>query len=678
MKNVLLVLMCLCFTKVFTQNSYQTVYGGDGTDKALSGVKLSNGQSIFVGTSTSFNGGNDGLVVALNTSGDTIWTKAFTGHQSEYLEDVVQYDDQHFIITGRTYSYGHGYVDMIVLKMDTLGTVVWSKTIGGTSVDEGDALAIDNDGNIIIIGKTSSIGEGNADVFVVKVSGDGDLIWSKSFASSNEDIGTSLAVDNSGDYIIGGYTCPEGTNDCDNFLLKIDKEGSIQWCKAFDSGGSDKTNDVSLTSAGNILMAGEVIGTGAGSTDGSLIKLDAEGEILWSNTYGGGGYDLLYGAKELQNGNYILIGEERSFNNGYPNLYFIETNTIGETILSISVGQERSETEGKAKLSSDNVLTMGSVTSSFDGYDEDFYMLSINISQLNEICNSNEVSTKVNTYSPSIYDLSMSVQNGNTLSSFLFSEFNESLHIQGNCFNEYIVSDTSVNDTIVYSVFNEGFETVIYYDSSSVFERVTLNGDSTINFYSKYEYTNSRYNDTLIETVTVHDTLIETIFLYDTIDITHDIYDTTIISDTIFAEILDTQLILDTTILEFFDTIHVFNDLYDTTVIYDTIATEIFDTTLLSVEDTLIITLSISTGLEGIEDELMIWSDGSNIYFESDLQEDYSFELISMTGVQVLYIEDINVSDWISLNGIAKGIYIAKFNSLTDEDLIFTKKIVVR
>jgi hypothetical protein len=141
----------------------------------------------------------------------------------------------------------------------------------------------------------------------------------------------------------------------------------------------------------------------------------------------------------------------------------------------------------------------------------------------------------------------------------------------------------------------------------------------------------------------------------------------------------------DSTVYEFYH-YHYSNVFQDTTVItiFDTIAvidttiSEVYDTISISIEDTLNITLSISTDLEEIEDELKIWSDGSSIYFESSNQEGYAFELISITGSQVLDVDDTSVSNSISLNGLTEGTYIAKFTSLSDPMVSTTKKIVLR
>ena len=107
---------------------------------------------------------------------------------------------------------------------------------------------------------------------------------------------------------------------------------------------------------------------------------------------------------------------------------------------------------------------------------------------------------------------------------------------------------------------------------------------------------------------------------------------------------------------------------------------EIFDTSeiLIAVEDTLIITLNITTGLGQVEDRLSIWSDGQSIFFESSAQEGYAFKLIDISGSIVLDVSDTYSSNQISLAYLSAGLYLAKFTSLSDNSLVLTKKIVLR
>ena len=223
-------------------------------------------------------------------------------------------------------------------------------------------------------------------------------------------------------------------------------------------------------------------------------------------------------------------------------------------------------------------------------------------------------------------------------------EYKDTLRTDEECdsvvtFNVSINATSEVNDTAVFIVSSSNYEGRHYgIDSIEVdtLSKINTGCDSIVTRFETFRYEENFYSDTI------------------------DVYDTTIV--------------MDTTITEVFDTTNV----YDTTIVMDTTITEVFDSITISVEDTLNITLSISTDLEELEDELKVWSDGSSIYFESSNQEGYAFELISITGSQVLDLDDTSVSNSISLNGLTEGTYIAKFTSLSDPTVSTTKKIVLR
>jgi uncharacterized protein (TIGR02145 family) len=233
--------------------------------------------------------------------------------------------------------------------------------------------------------------------------------------------------------------------------------------------------------------------------------------------------------------------------------------------------------------------------------------------------------------------------------------------------NVSITNSRVSNDTTTFIVSSDNYDGHIsLIDSLGIDSLVQVsNGcDSLVYRYEKYIYQQNFYRDTteVYDTTYISDTTIVT----ETINDTNVIYDSITLYDTITA--IDTFFVIDTTIVT--ETIN------DTNVVYDII--DLYDTIYISVEDTLNIILSISTGTDEIEDKLKVWSDGASIFFDSSTQEGYAFELISILGSTVLEVADTYSTNMVSLSGIATGTYIAKFTSLTDSGATTTKKIVIR
>ena len=110
-----------------------------------------------------------------------------------------------YLVLGTTKSYGNGSYDAWLLKLDNAGHVLWNRTYGGTGGDWCYGIMPTADGNYVMAGATSSTGNGGFDIWVVKVNGNGDLLWSKTYGGPNNDAGFAVAVTDDGGYAITGY-----------------------------------------------------------------------------------------------------------------------------------------------------------------------------------------------------------------------------------------------------------------------------------------------------------------------------------------------------------------------------------------------------------------------------------------------------------------------------------------
>jgi hypothetical protein len=92
---------------------------------------------------------------------------------------IIQSSDGGYIVVGRTQSFGAGGYDVYVVKIDSSGNVLWTKTIGGSSDDEAWSIIQSSDGGFAIAGYTQSFGAGGSDMYVVKMGPSGDICWSR-------------------------------------------------------------------------------------------------------------------------------------------------------------------------------------------------------------------------------------------------------------------------------------------------------------------------------------------------------------------------------------------------------------------------------------------------------------------------------------------------------------------
>jgi hypothetical protein len=192
----------------------------------------------------------------------------------------------------------------------------WNKTFGGSGYDEGASVQQTNDGGYIITGATDSYGAGFKDVWLIKTDSKGNMDWSETFGDLGDDEGASVQQINDGGYIITGVIDSSGDRYWrDLWLIKTDSEGNMDWSKIFGGLGDDGGASVQQTNNGGYIITGATASYDAGFKDVWLVKTDSEGNIDWSETFGGSGYDEGASVQQTNDGGYILTG--LTYSHGY-------------------------------------------------------------------------------------------------------------------------------------------------------------------------------------------------------------------------------------------------------------------------------------------------------------------------------------------------------------------------
>jgi hypothetical protein len=238
-----------------------------------------------------------------------------------------------------TTSYGAGWYDVYLIKVDVNGNMQWSKTFGGSGGDEGFSVQQTRDGGYIIVGRTESYGAGGSDVYLIKVDVNGNMQWSKTFGGRGDDWGRSVQQTRDGGYIIVGWTTSYGAGGRDVYLIKVDVNGNMQWSKTFGGSGDDWGFSVQQTRDGGYIIVGVTTSYGAGWYDVYLIKVDVNGNMQWSKTFGGSGDDEGFSVQQTSDGGYIIVGYTKSFGAGGADVYLIKLGlgTIPTTTVTVTV-----------------------------------------------------------------------------------------------------------------------------------------------------------------------------------------------------------------------------------------------------------------------------------------------------------------------------------------------------
>jgi len=153
------------------------------------------------------------------------WSQTFGEGYDSGGYSVEQTNDGGFIITGHTYTSGKS--DIYLIKTDENGEEEWNQTFGGTEEDGGYSVEQTNDGGFIITGVTSSNGNGEGDVYLIKTDENGEEEWGQTFGGTENDVGTSVEQTNDGGFIITGATSSSVNGEYDVYLIKISGNGEI-------------------------------------------------------------------------------------------------------------------------------------------------------------------------------------------------------------------------------------------------------------------------------------------------------------------------------------------------------------------------------------------------------------------------------------------------------------------
>ena len=332
MKYTFLFFSILLSLSSYSQGTFQKYYGGSAEEYGYSFKETPDGGFVVCGRTFSFGtGGWEGYVLKLNSDGDTLWTKSYGNTQYEEIQDIETTSDGGYIMTGHTWTTDWAG-DVYLIKLDAVGNVVWDQTYGGTVglSDKGYSVRQTTDGGYVISGTTETYGFGGDDVYVIKTSSVGSIEWTRTIGTAGTiEAGREIEQTSDGGYVVAGYTDGSGVSFYDVYLIKLNGAGVVQWSKTYGGSSYDFAYTVEETSDNGFILGATTNSFGAGNWDAYLIKTNSTGVLQWSKTYGMSGEDRVQAAKQTSDGGYILCGRSNSFGAGNFDATLHKTDAAG-------------------------------------------------------------------------------------------------------------------------------------------------------------------------------------------------------------------------------------------------------------------------------------------------------------------------------------------------------------
>jgi hypothetical protein len=269
-----------------------------------------------------------------------LWQETYGGSSVEYATCITNTFDGGFAVTGYTYSYGYGNYDICLLKLHHNGSLQWVKTIGGVNEDISYCLIQSSDSGYVLVGSTKSYGLGYyEDMFIIKLNSIGELLWARTIGTSGSDIAYTLKQTEDGGYIVVGYSVTYSPPEYGLMIVKINDSGTIEWTKMAGKSGSGLLSpSVILTADGGYGIA-TTIDSLFGKTDICFIKLNNLGMLQWSCAIGGTYWEESWSVIQTGDNGYAITGYSNTFGAGdNPDLYIVRLNNIGQFEWTRTIG----------------------------------------------------------------------------------------------------------------------------------------------------------------------------------------------------------------------------------------------------------------------------------------------------------------------------------------------------
>jgi uncharacterized protein (AIM24 family) len=303
------------------------------------------GSVNFGGEDLVSGGALDVFLTKLDTDGGHLWSKRFGDADDQYVTDVAVDNDGNVLVAGSfsgSIDLGGGSLasaggtDAFIAKFDGDGKHLWSYPLGDAESQAARSVSADALGNVvlmgdyqgsIIVGGKPLTSQGLNDVFIVKLSPQGTVLWSKSIGGASNDFATLVRTGAGSDvWLLGSFlstidfgdgpTTPSGGLDV--FLVKLDPSGAFTWKRTFGGSLDDEAKDAAIDKEGSIVVVGDFAAglsvggpglTSKGKTDLYVAKFDSKGSHVWSEGFGGTEVQHVRAVDVDERGNVVVAGE---------------------------------------------------------------------------------------------------------------------------------------------------------------------------------------------------------------------------------------------------------------------------------------------------------------------------------------------------------------------------------
>jgi hypothetical protein len=298
------------------------------------------------------------------------WNKTFDDSGSEVGKCIIAIADG-YVITGFSNSYGHGGIDVYLLKTDMEGNRVWNRTYGGGGDDMGYSVVAVGDG-YVITGYTTSFNV-DMNVYLVKTDTNGTMIWQKTYGGADWCMGYSVTPVADG-YVIAGLIAPYGQSDRNIYLVKTDTNGTMLWNRTYDGTANYEAFSLMAVSDG-FVISGNTGPLRNRNKNIYLMKTDTNGTMLWNEVLNDPENPYGYTAIAVSDG-YVISGSV-FLNNYSSGAYLVKTDTNGTMLWNKTINGTGQYWAYSVAAAGDGYVITGNLHTMLNKPNDDVYLAKI-------------------------------------------------------------------------------------------------------------------------------------------------------------------------------------------------------------------------------------------------------------------------------------------------------------
>jgi hypothetical protein len=244
--RILIVTLSIFLTGVIhSQINFFEEYSGDGNDFGQGIVQLPDSSYVITGASSSFSAfQTDAFLLCLDSLGMYKWSTYFGGEESDWGRRVLYVENEGFYVAGHSNSPPADNFDFYLVKTGLDGIPEWQKNFGGNGWEKVFDAALTSDTGVIMVGETTSNPTFDKDIWIVRTNSMGDTLWTKTIGTQGDDYATSVESWNDTIFVIAGQLQVQDSSMHKGFVYVVHEDGTFLWMDTIGVSGNYMFNDI--------------------------------------------------------------------------------------------------------------------------------------------------------------------------------------------------------------------------------------------------------------------------------------------------------------------------------------------------------------------------------------------------------------------------------------------------